>query len=154
VELVHQLTQQSGLIAVPAQQRRTVPIHSIRVLIADDEPDIRHLISLTLGLDGDDLVLLPAVDDGAAALAAWRGMRPDVLVLDQRMPELTGLDVACAVLAEDPEAAIVLFSASLDALTVRRAEALGVTCLDKTQVHRLAGVVRELDARRRLATES
>jgi CheY-like chemotaxis protein len=123
------------------------------VLIADDEADIRQLVTLTLGLDGDDLAVLPPAPDGAVALASWREHRPDVLVLDQRMPELTGLDVASAVLREDPDAAIVLFSASLEAVTVRWAEALGVTCLNKTEVERLAGVVRELAARRRLALE-
>jgi CheY-like chemotaxis protein len=153
VELAYQPAQQSGNLTVPTQ-RRGAPTPTVRVLIADDEADIRQLVSLTLGLDGDDLALLPAVADGAAALAAWHELQPDVLVLDQRMPELTGLDVASAVLAEDPHAAIVLFSASLDSVTVRWADTLGVTCLDKTEVHRLAGVVRELHARRRLATES
>jgi CheY-like chemotaxis protein len=136
---------------VPAQRRTTT---SIRVLIADDDADIRSLLTMTFGLDGDDLVPLPPATDGAEALAGWRRHRPDVLVLDQRMPELTGLDVAAAVLAEDPAAAIVLFSASLDAVTVRWAETIGVTCLGKTELDRLPGVVRELDARRRLATGS
>lgn len=140
-------------VEVPAQ-RRTAPTRTISVLVADDEADIRQLLQLTLGLDGDDLALLPPAVDGVAALAAWRKHRPDVLVLDQRMPGLTGLDVAAAVLQEDPAAAIVLFSASLEAVTIRWAETLGVTCLDKTHVDRLAGVVRELDARRRLANGS
>lgn len=153
MELAYRTTtqQHDSTGRVPSQRAH---LRTIRILIADDEADIRHLVSLTLTLDGDDLELVPVAADGAAALAGWREHRPDVLVLDHRMPELTGLDVAGAVLAEDPSAAIVLFSASLDAVTIRWAETLGVTCLGKTELDRLAGVVRELCARRRLATES
>lgn len=132
------------------QQRPTASTAPVRVLVADDEVDIRTLVRLTLTLCGEDLLLLPDASDGAAALAGWREQRPDVLVLDQRMPGLTGLDVAAIVLAEDPDAAIVLFSASLEVATTRRAQSLGVPCLDKYDIHRLADMVRDLAANRRL----
>lgn len=145
--------RQQGDVQVPVQ-RQSPSAGLLRVLVADDEADLRLLVRMTLTLDSDDLLLLPDAIDGAAALAGWREHRPDVLVLDQRMPELTGLDVAAIVLAEAPDAAIVLFSASLDALTMQRAASLGVTCLDKYEVHRLATVVRDLATRRGLRPTS
>lgn len=140
---------QPALRAITPDRR---PCHAdpVRVLVADDNADVRLLVRMTLALDGDDLQQLPDAVDGVAALAAWRQDRPDVLVLDQRMPGLTGLDVARIVLAEEPEAAIALFSASLDPGATRLAASLGVTCVAKGDVARLPGIVRDLAAVRRL----
>ena len=61
------------------------------ILIADDDEGIRDLIATTL--ESSDRRLLEA-EDGAAALAAARRELPDVVILDWRMPELTGPEVA------------------------------------------------------------
>ena len=88
----------------------------VRVLVADDEDDIRDLVCLAVRKAGAAEVT--AVADGTAALAAARLHLPDLAVLDVSMPGATGLEV-CAALRADPDTAgisILLLSAgaSLD----------------------------------------
>ncbi|HAM28195.1 MAG TPA: response regulator [Microbacteriaceae bacterium] len=62
-----------------------------RVVIADDDPDIRALVSIAVRKAGLDLV--EAAEDGTAALLALQTHRPDLAVLDVSMPGMTGLEV-------------------------------------------------------------
>jgi DNA-binding response OmpR family regulator len=71
----------------------------VRVLVADDEEDIRLLVTLAVRTAGCTVV--SAVADGTQALAAARTDRPDLVVLDVSMPGATGLEV-CAALRSDP----------------------------------------------------
>lgn len=98
---------------------------TVRVLIVDDEPDLRLLLRTMLGLD-PRIEIAGEAADGGRGLELFRELRPDVLVLDQRMPVLEGLEVAALVLADDPQQAIVLVSAYLDDAMRAEANALGV----------------------------
>ena len=63
---------------------------SVRVLVADDSSQLRRLLADAIGgVDGVEVVAEAA--DGAAALAAVRTYRPDVVVLDLQMPVVGGL---------------------------------------------------------------
>ncbi|HUS94663.1 MAG TPA: response regulator [Patescibacteria group bacterium] len=62
-----------------------------RILVAEDEPDIRHLIALTLEFNGFDVV---SVNDGFEAIEAAKVGGFDLIVLDVRMPRTSGYD-AC-----------------------------------------------------------
>jgi DNA-binding response OmpR family regulator len=91
-------------------------ISPVRVLVADDEDDIRALVGLAVGKAGCTVV--SSVADGTAALAAAQAELPDLAVLDVSMPGATGLEV-CAQLRADPRTSgirILLLSAgaSLD----------------------------------------
>ncbi|GAP17135.1 response regulator transcription factor [Levilinea saccharolytica] len=68
-----------------------------KILIAEDEPDIRDLISFTLQFAGHDVV---AVGNGAEALEAAPGVMPDLILMDVRMPRMTGYE-ACAAMKLD-----------------------------------------------------
>ncbi|MCU1589558.1 MAG: two-component system response regulator [Frankiales bacterium] len=110
-------------------------------LIVDDEPDMRLLIGMSLTLDGACEVTAEAAD-GEQALTAWARERPDVVVLDMRMPGLSGLDVARRIFALDPTQPIVICSAYLDQADRDEAKRIGVVaCVDKTDLTRLADVV-------------
>jgi two-component system response regulator MtrA len=74
-----------------------------RVLVADDDPDIRELIVFKLRQAGHDV---QAFADGAAAHAAAQAAPPDLAVLDVAMPGMTGIAV-CRALRESPETAAV-----------------------------------------------
>ncbi|MBI3964976.1 MAG: response regulator [Chloroflexi bacterium] len=83
---------------------------SVRIVVADDEADIRRLIAFTLRRRG---YLVLEASSGDAALELIRAERPDLVVLDVMMPGLTGLEVAQA-LALDPTTAgipVVMLSA-------------------------------------------
>ena len=77
-----------------------------RILIADDDPDIRELICRVLELAGYDV---SAVGTGTEVLEAMPTVRPDLLVLDVSMPGATGYDVCRQVQAAGPSAPPVIF---------------------------------------------
>src|SRR5512147_309293 len=82
-----------------------------RVLIADDEPSTAEMLALILGFTGYDVT---RAYDGAQALELAQTVKPDVMLLDVRMPKLYGLDVAKRV-KSDPELqnkVVVLFSSA------------------------------------------
>jgi DNA-binding response OmpR family regulator len=62
----------------------------IRILVADDDRDIRDLVTFKLGQAG---YTIQAVSGGAEALAAIEADPPDLAVLDMMMPGLSGIDV-------------------------------------------------------------
>jgi DNA-binding response OmpR family regulator len=70
------------------------PLPPARVLVVEDEPNIRELVCLHLGLEG---YACDAVGDGQAALRRTEGDRFDLLVLDVMIPGLDGLSVCRAV---------------------------------------------------------
>jgi two-component system phosphate regulon response regulator PhoB len=72
-----------------------------KVLIAEDEPELRGLIRMALELEPFELL---EVGDAEAALEVARRERPDVILLDRRMPGGDGLDV-CRALRSDPRTA-------------------------------------------------
>jgi DNA-binding response OmpR family regulator len=96
-----------------------------RVLVADDEDDIRALVGLAVRRAG--CAVIASVADGDAALAAARTGHPDLAVLDVSMPGRTGLAV-CAALRARPATAgirVLLLSAGASADDVARGLAAG-----------------------------
>lgn len=107
-----------------------------RVLIADDDEDMREL--LRMALSSEDYTVVGAAVDGAEALEMWRREREEgvcVVILDQRMPGLYGIDVALAIRQEDPEQRVLLLSAYIDETTEAEALDAGVAaCIPKEDV--------------------
>ena len=117
------------------------------VLVADDEPDIRELARVLLEMDGFDVVA-EAVD-GEQAMERYLALDPppvpSVVLLDNRMPRLGGLETARRMLDLHPEQLIVLFSAHLDTEVTTRAKELGVAaCVAKIDTPRLPRILRDL----------
>jgi len=92
-----------------------------RVLVVDDEPDLRELLRLSLSLVGHDVMTAP---DGRIGLQAARQLRPDLVVLDVMMPGLDGWTVLRTLKADlDPAVAtipVVMLTARADDLDVIR----------------------------------
>lgn len=70
----------------------------MRVLVADDDPDIRALVTIKLKRSGFDVV---DVGDGQAALDGVRERPPDLVIVDLMMPKMSGIEV-CQALRADP----------------------------------------------------
>ena len=88
-----------------------------RVVIADDDDDIRGLMTIAAKRAGVEIVA--AVDNGHAALEAVRGGGVDLVVLDISMPGLNGVEVAEAMRADErtQSTLILMVSASVQLLT-------------------------------------
>lgn len=109
-----------------------------RALIVDDEEDMRFLVRTVIEAYNHGLTISGEAENGEQAIEQWREHRPEVVVLDMRMPGLTGLETAERILAESPDQRIVLFSAYLDPETTEEATRLGVDlCLAKSDYTRL-----------------
>lgn len=95
------------------------------VLVVDDEKFIRALILVALG--GDRRLHLRLAQDGEEALARARRDKPNLIILDVRMPKMSGYEV-CAALRADEETAgakIIMLSAFADPRDVERGLAAG-----------------------------
>lgn len=87
-----------------------LPQPPFRVLVVDDDADIRDLVSLALLDEGYEVV---AAANGAQALERVRGCFPDVILLDMQMPEMDGPTFARRYREEPgPHAPIVVFTAA------------------------------------------
>ena len=114
------------------------------VLVVDDEPDMRGLARIFLEMDGFEVV--GEAVDGEQAVALYIDSEPpSVVLLDNRMPVMSGMEAAERILAHRPEQLVVLFSAYLDDEAKARARDIGVaTCVDKTDVSDLPRLLRSL----------
>jgi CheY-like chemotaxis protein len=70
----------------------------LTVLVVDDEPNVVELVRVTLE---DTRLRVVAALDGAAALAEAAEARPELILLDVELPDMSGLDV-CRLLRRDP----------------------------------------------------
>lgn len=71
---------------------------TVRILVADDDRDIRDLVTFKLAQAGYEV---KAVDDGSQAIAAIESWEPDLAILDVMMPGMSGIDVLRRVRGDD-----------------------------------------------------
>ena len=112
-----------------------------RVLIADDQALVRTGFRMILASGGIDVVGEAA--DGAEAVAAARELRPDVVLMDVRMPTMDGLEATRRVLAELPDCRVVMLTTfDLDhyVYAALAAGASGFLLKDVTPEHLVAAV--------------
>ncbi len=120
-------------------------LDALRVLVVDDEEDMRALVKATIDLTDAGLSVAGEAVDGADAIAKWHDIRPDVVLLDQRMPKMTGLEAARRILAEDPDQAVALLTAYPDKRVQVAAEHLGVrACMSKNDMRLLPRLLRTI----------
>jgi CheY-like chemotaxis protein len=104
------------------------PTDALAVLIADDDPDIVRLLTVTLRPEGFRLL---TADDGEAALRLARAERPALIILDWQMPGRDGLEVCRALRAEaDPhlrDVPVILLTAQAGADKTAAGFEAGVT---------------------------
>ncbi|MBF6047401.1 response regulator [Streptomyces sp. NRRL B-1677] len=98
----------------------TEPARAIRVLLADDETMIRHGVRLILR-HADGIEVVAEAPDGRQAVEAAAAHRPDVVLLDIRMPVCDGLAAIAPLLALDPAPRVVMLTTFGDDDNVVRA---------------------------------
>ena len=95
-----------------------------KVLVIDDEQGIRALLDTLLRRKGYDVIV---AESGQKGLECFRRERPDVLVLDLKMPGMDGLTVLRQVRSLDPIMPVIILTGGGTAETEQRVRALGVT---------------------------
>ena len=119
----------------------------IRTFIVDDEPDLRFMLRLAIERRNEGLVVAGEAAAGGDAVARIHEVDPRVVVLDQMMPGMDGLETAARILEERPGQLIVLYSAFLDPALEAQAGAIGIAaCLRKGRAKELADFVHQLAA--------
>jgi len=105
----------------------------VRILLVEDNEVFREALELLLGMR-DDVQVVASVGDGVAAVSAAVEHRPDVVLMDYRLPTLDGIQATAQVIEAVPEVAVVALTASADdAEREALLEAGAVTCLNKDQ---------------------
>lgn len=80
----------------------------INVLVVDDESVLADMVSMALRYEGWNI---STAGDGATAIASARSQRPDVVVLDVMLPDMSGLDVLHKLREENPQLPVLLLTA-------------------------------------------
>jgi DNA-binding NarL/FixJ family response regulator len=116
-------------------------------MIVDDQADIRDLIRLLIELADDDLVVGCEASSGREALALLDACDPTVVVLDEMMPGMNGIEVATRIAERRPGQRVIMCSAYLDDDVTHRARLAGVAAfVHKDEIRRIPDLIRELGA--------
>ncbi len=119
----------------------------IRVLSVDDHALLREGIAAIINHQSD-MVLVSQACGGREAIQQYREHRPDVTLMDLRMPDLSGIDALLAIRAEFPEARIIMLTTFEGDVEVRRALEAGARAylLKSIPPSQLVQVIREVHA--------
>src|SRR5438034_3050978 len=106
---------------------------TIRILLVEDNKVFREALELLLGLRAG-LEVVASVEDGSEVVDASRKHRPDVVLMDYRLPRMDGVQATLALKEALPEVAVVCLTASANAREIDALYEAGATaCLTKDQ---------------------
>jgi DNA-binding NarL/FixJ family response regulator len=105
----------------------------IRILLVEDNQVFREALELLLGMRAD-LEVVASVGDGSEVVAAVERFKPQVVLMDYRLPGMDGVQATAAVRESHPDVAVVCLTASANAREIEALYAAGATaCLTKDQ---------------------
>jgi DNA-binding NarL/FixJ family response regulator len=119
----------------------------IRVLSVDDHPLLSEGIATIINSQ-QDMVLISQASSGTDAIQQYREHRPDVTLMDLRLPDLSGIDAMIAIRTEFPEARIVMLTTFEGDVEIQRALQAGARgyLLKNMPPSEILGMIRHVHA--------
>jgi len=94
-----------------------------KILLVDDEPHVRKYIGLLARGLGSPVIIEAA--NGEEALARYAEESPDLVLLDVNLPGMDGVQILSAILAQDPDAVVVMLTSLANRQTIEESLRLG-----------------------------
>jgi DNA-binding NarL/FixJ family response regulator len=118
---------------------------AIRVFSVDDHPAVREGIALIINSQ-PGMVMVAQACNGREAIAGFREHKPDVTLMDLRLPDMSGIDATRAILAEFPGSRIIILTTFESKEEVERALSAGASAylLKSTHPRELTETIRRL----------
>jgi DNA-binding NarL/FixJ family response regulator len=118
---------------------------AIGAFIVDDQEDVRLLVRMIIEAANQGLFVSGEAASGEEAVERLDEVDPAVVVVDEMMPGLSGIETATLILRRRPGQRIILCTAYLDQDLIERADAAGIqVCLPKEQAAQLPGTIHAL----------
>ncbi|HUW01340.1 MAG TPA: response regulator transcription factor [Acidimicrobiales bacterium] len=131
------------------------PAHAIRVMVCDDHALFRRGLRMVLESE-DDMVVVAEAEDGVEAVRRAVESEPDVVLMDVRMPNATGLEAARLIAESVPSARIVMLTVSDDEQDLFEAVKAGAAgyLLKEISIDEVAATIRAVHAGQSLISPS
>src|SRR5580698_3265415 len=127
---------------------------TIRVLTVDDHPLLRQGIAVVIESQ-PDMTLLPQAATAKEAIRLFREHRPDVTLMDLRLPDISGIDALIAIRNEFPDARVIILTTFEGDVEIQRALAAGARgyILKSSAADELLLAIRQVHAGKRRLPE-